>query len=105
MFVKVNSLISSTRNLSVLFKRNYNMKKISLQMERNPHVKNLVEEKLKKKEQQGVLNKLISKRYAKHPSVRKDKTSHYSRTTEYKEYFSQSVSPSKCSRRSWEFMY
>ena len=54
------------------------MKKISLQTEKNPHVKNIVEEKLKKKEQQGILNKLISKRYAKHPSVRKDKTSYYS---------------------------
>ena len=54
--------IQRTRNVYLLLKRNYNFKKLSIEMERNPQVKNLLEEKLKKREQQGVLNKLIDKR-------------------------------------------
>lgn len=64
MFARVNPWLSSTRNLSLVFKRTYKMKKLSIQAQGNPHLQKLVEEKLKtKKEHQGVLNKLVGKRY------------------------------------------
>lgn len=66
MFVKINPLISSTRNISWIFKRNYNMKKLSLQTEKNPQVKKIFEEKFKRKQQQSVLDKLVNKRYVEY---------------------------------------
>ncbi len=62
MFFKPNQFGNQTRNVYLILKRNYNFKKLSIQMDKNPQVKNLVEEKLKKNEQKGVLNKLINKR-------------------------------------------
>jgi hypothetical protein len=62
MFFKSNQFGNQTRNIYLILKRNYNFKKLSIQMDKNPQVKNLVEEKLKKNEQKGVLNKLINKR-------------------------------------------
>jgi hypothetical protein len=62
MFLKQYQFGNHTRNVYYLFKRNYNFKKLSIQMEKNPYVKNLVEEQSKKKEQKSLLNKLIDKR-------------------------------------------
>jgi hypothetical protein len=62
MFLKQSQFGNYTKNVYYIFKRNYNFKKLSIQMEKNPHVKNLVEEQSKKKERQGVLKKLIDKR-------------------------------------------
>jgi hypothetical protein len=53
---------NNARNVYYLFKRNYNFKKLSIEMTNNPHVKNLVEEQAKKKEQQGILKRLVDKR-------------------------------------------
>jgi hypothetical protein len=62
MFLKQYQLGNNARNVYYLFKRNYNFKKLSIEMTNNPHVKNLVEEQAKKKEQQGILKRLVDKR-------------------------------------------
>lgn len=53
---------NKSKNLFDLFKRNYNMKKLTSQMEKNPHMKHIIEDQIKKKEPQGVLKRLIDKR-------------------------------------------
>lgn len=62
MFLRQFHFENHTKNVYFLFKRNYNLKKLSDQMEKNPHIKNIVEKQSKKKEQQGVLKKLLDKR-------------------------------------------
>ncbi|CAF1178811.1 unnamed protein product [Rotaria sordida] len=81
MFLKPYQYGNKTKYVYDLFKRNYNLKKLTIQMEKNPHMKNIVEEQLKKKESQGILKRLIDKR-----------------TSEYKEYFSHSSDPSVIKR-------
>ncbi|CAF4028747.1 unnamed protein product [Rotaria sp. Silwood2] len=82
MFLKPSQCGNKTKCVYDLFKRNYNLKKLTIQMEKNPHMKNIMEEQLKKKESQGILKRLIDKRY----------------TSEYKEYFSHSSDPSVVKR-------
>jgi hypothetical protein len=62
MFLKPYQFRNHTKNIYYLFKRNYNFKKLSIQMNKNPYVKNLLEEQSKKNERQGILKKLIDKR-------------------------------------------
>jgi hypothetical protein len=62
MFFKPSQFGNPTRNVYLILKRNYNLKKLSIQMDKNPQLKSIIEEKLKKTEQQGVLNKLVNKR-------------------------------------------
>jgi hypothetical protein len=62
MFFKPFQIVHYPRNISLIIKRNYNFKKLSIQIEKNPHMKNLLEEQSKKNESQGVLKKLVNKR-------------------------------------------
>jgi hypothetical protein len=62
MFLKQYQFRNPTKNVYYIFKRNYNFKKLSIEMEKNPYVKSIIEEQSKKNEQQGVLKKLIDKR-------------------------------------------
>ncbi|CAF4897983.1 unnamed protein product [Rotaria sp. Silwood1] len=82
MFLRPYQYGNKTKHIYDLFKRNYNFKKLTIQMEKNPHMKNIIEEQLKKKESQGILKRLIDKRY----------------TSEYKEYFSHCSDPSVIKR-------
>jgi hypothetical protein len=62
MFLKQNQLANSSRNVYYLFKRNYNLKKLTTQIDKNPHLKKVFDEQSKKKERQGVLKHLVDKR-------------------------------------------
>ena len=62
MFIKPNQFGNQTRNVYLILKRNHNIKKIQMQTDKNPQLKNLMEEKLNKNQPKGVLNKLINKR-------------------------------------------
>jgi len=50
------------RTCTWILKRNYHMKKLSIDSDKNPHVKKLVEEQLKRKQSKAVLDKLVEKR-------------------------------------------
>jgi len=45
-----------------LFKRNYNLKKLTVQMQKNPHIKNIFEQETNKRQSGGVFKKLVDKR-------------------------------------------
>jgi ABC-type amino acid transport substrate-binding protein len=83
MFLKQYQIGNNAKNVFYLFKRNYNMKKLSVQMDKNPHVKNIVDEQMKKKQQQGILKRLIDKRYLVELLQIRNQTSHF-RMTDYK---------------------
>jgi hypothetical protein len=83
MFLKQYQIGNNAKNVFYLFKRNYNMKKLNVQMDKNPHVKNIVDEQMKKKQQQGILKRLIDKRYLVELLQIQNQTSHF-RMTDYK---------------------
>lgn len=62
MFLKPNQCGSKSKQIYDLLKRNYSTRKLNIQMEKNPHMKHVFEEQLKKKQPQGILKKLIDKR-------------------------------------------
>ncbi|CAF3309617.1 unnamed protein product [Rotaria socialis] len=81
MFLKPYQLGNKSKQIYDVFKRNYNLKKLTIQMEKNPHMKKIMEEQLQKRQSQGVLKKLIDKR-----------------SSDYKEYFPRSSDPSVIKR-------
>lgn len=62
MFLKQFHFENQTKTIYYFIKRNYNIKKLSNQIEKNPHMKNFVDEQLKRREQKGILKKLVEKR-------------------------------------------
>ena len=62
MFLKPYQLGNKSKQIYDVFKRNYNLKKLTTQMEKNQHMKNIMDEQLQKRQSQGVLKKLIDKR-------------------------------------------
>ncbi|UJR10052.1 hypothetical protein I4U23_014274 [Adineta vaga] len=81
MFLKSFQLERNTRNVQFLFKRTYNFKRLDVQSIKNPQVNAIREKKLMKRQNQGVLNRLIEKR-----------------TADYTEYFSHSSDSSGLKR-------
>lgn len=62
MWKKITSLAGLSRPIEIIWKRHYNMKKLSNLMDKNPYVQKIVEEQAKKREKRATLDRLIEKR-------------------------------------------
>ncbi|CAF0978912.1 unnamed protein product [Adineta ricciae] len=82
MFLKKFQLEKTTKTIPLLLKRTYNMKKLDLQAIKNPQVQTVREKELHRRQQQGILERLVKKR-----------------TGDYNEYFSQSSDSSVLKQR------
>ena len=62
MFAKQGQVGNNIKHVFYLIKRNYDLKKLSIQAEKNPYLKNIMENKMKKREPLGTLQRIIDKR-------------------------------------------
>ena len=63
MFLKKFQLEKTTKTIPLFLKRTYNIKKLDLQAIKNPQVQAVREKELQRSQQQGVLKRLVEKRY------------------------------------------
>jgi hypothetical protein len=62
IIAKLSLLNRYPRTASIVWRRDYNMKKMHLETDKNPHVKRIAEEQMKKREKRGTFQRLIDKR-------------------------------------------